>query len=81
MHTLWAVHVMGGNGKELFGDNYADIWAMDRLHFSASSTGRCDQARKMGCVLLLLLLKIVRPHDVVARSRPTTVCTHAFRAK
>ncbi|CAM9494069.1 unnamed protein product [Ectocarpus sp. 6 AP-2014] len=42
MYTLWTVRVDGGNGKELYGDDYADIYAINRLHYKASSPLDCD---------------------------------------
>ncbi|CAN0161250.1 unnamed protein product [Ectocarpus sp. 4 AP-2014] len=42
MFTLWSVRVDGGNGKELYGDDYADIFAINRLHYKAASPKSCD---------------------------------------
>lgn len=42
MYTLWTVRVDGGNGKELYGDDYADIYAINRLHYKAASPQDCD---------------------------------------
>ncbi|CAM9863802.1 unnamed protein product [Pylaiella littoralis] len=42
MYTLWEVKVDGGDGKELYGDNYADIYAMSRLHIMAAMNKSCD---------------------------------------
>ncbi|CAM9655020.1 unnamed protein product [Pylaiella littoralis] len=42
MYQLWAVRVDGGNGKELYGENYADIYAINRLHFKAGCNKTCD---------------------------------------
>eukprot|EP00752_Nemacystus_decipiens_P008279 g7402.t1 len=42
MFQLWAVRVDGGDGKELYGDDYADIYAINRLHFKAASNKTCD---------------------------------------
>ncbi|CAM9212040.1 unnamed protein product [Hapterophycus canaliculatus] len=42
MYTLWTVRVDGGNGKELYGETYADIFAINRLHFKAASPLECD---------------------------------------
>ena len=33
----------GGNGKERFGDDYADIYAINRLHFKAAMKYDCDR--------------------------------------
>ena len=46
MYQLWAVRVDGGNGKELYGEDYADIYAMTRLHFKAATNGTCDHVRR-----------------------------------
>lgn len=32
----------GGNGKERFGDDYADIYAINHLHFKAAMKYDCD---------------------------------------
>lgn len=43
MYTLWAVTMGdGGNGTEIYGDDYADIWAINRLHFKAATPPDCD---------------------------------------
>ncbi|CAM9789553.1 unnamed protein product, partial [Scytosiphon promiscuus] len=42
MYTLWSVHVDGGNGKEIYGEDYADIYAINRLHFKAGMSNDCD---------------------------------------
>lgn len=42
MHQLWVVKVDGGKGKETYGDDYADIWALNRLHYKAATHGTCD---------------------------------------
>lgn len=45
MYTLWSVKVDGGNGRELYGDDYADIFAINRLHYKAASPIDCDHVR------------------------------------
>lgn len=45
MYTLWAVRVNGGNGKEKYGDDYTDIYAINRLHFKAAMNNDCDHVR------------------------------------
>ncbi len=42
MHQLWEAKIDGGNGKELYGDDYADIWAINRIHFKAGMNKDCD---------------------------------------
>lgn len=42
MLKLWTDRVQGGDGKELYGEDYADIWAINRLHFKAASPLFCD---------------------------------------
>lgn len=42
MQKLWTDRVQGGYGKELHGDDYADIWAINRLHYKAASPEPCD---------------------------------------
>ena len=45
MHQLWKVRADDGDGKELYGEDYADIYAISRLHFKAASNGTCDHVR------------------------------------
>ena len=45
MYRIWAVRVDGGNGKELYGEDYADIYAINRLHVKAATNGTCDHVR------------------------------------
>lgn len=45
MAKLWHVRVQDGNGKELYGEDYADIWAINRLHYKAASPLVCDHVR------------------------------------
>lgn len=42
MFELWRVRVQDGDGREIYGDRYSDIWAINRLHFKASSPQFCD---------------------------------------
>lgn len=42
MLVLWEVRVQGGNGREIYGEHYSDIWAINRLHFKAASLRVCD---------------------------------------
>eukprot|EP00752_Nemacystus_decipiens_P005412 g4907.t1 len=42
MFTLWEEPVNGGNGKEMFGNDYADIYAIQRLHFKSAMNNSCD---------------------------------------
>lgn len=46
MYTLWEVPVNGGNGKERYGDDYADIYAIARLHFKAAMSKTCDHVSR-----------------------------------
>lgn len=51
MFKLWSVSVKDGKGKELYGENYADIWGINRLHFmGATGHGECDH---VSCFRLL----------------------------
>lgn len=54
MYQLWAVEVNGGEGKEMYGEDYADIWAMNRLHFKAATQGNCDHVSMFLRVLFLV---------------------------
>lgn len=47
MATLWNVKVMGGNGQEVYGENYQDIWAINRLHFKGGGSSTCDHVRSI----------------------------------
>ena len=42
MFELWAVRVKDGDGREIYGDQYSDIWAINRLHYKAASSKVCD---------------------------------------
>eukprot|EP00904_Undaria_pinnatifida_P007010 jgi/Undpi1/3439/HiC_scaffold_16.g06812.m1 len=42
MFQLWAVRVDGGDGKEIYGKDYADVYAMTRIHFLATTNDTCD---------------------------------------
>lgn len=42
MAQLWTARVDTGNGRDLYGDDFADIWAINRLHFKAASPVDCD---------------------------------------
>lgn len=46
MYALWEVPVNGGNGKERYGDDYADIYAINRLHFKAAMNDDCDHVSR-----------------------------------
>ncbi|CAB1105721.1 unnamed protein product [Ectocarpus sp. CCAP 1310/34] len=43
MYTLRDVRVDTGKGKELYGDDYADIYAILRLHSKAAMSQTCDR--------------------------------------
>lgn len=45
MNVLWTARVDGGDGKELYGEDFADIYAINRLHFKAASPLECDHVR------------------------------------
>lgn len=42
MQKLWTDKVQGGYGKEKYGEDYSDIWAINRLHYKAASPQNCD---------------------------------------
>lgn len=46
MYTLWDVRAKGGNGQEIYGDDYVDIYGINRLHFMASSALECDHVSR-----------------------------------
>ena len=56
MAVLWDVRVQGGEGKELYGKDYADIWAINRLHFTAASTYSCDHVSPCNFLYQLLFI-------------------------
>lgn len=37
---------MGGDGKDMYGESYADVWAINRLHYLAVSPKECDHVSK-----------------------------------
>ena len=45
LFALWDVKA-GEGGKELYGDDYADIWAIQRLHFKAAMNNDCDHVSR-----------------------------------
>ena len=55
MLELWKVRVDGGDGKERYGEGYSDIWAINRLHFKASSPQFCDHVSLMVMPCLALV--------------------------
>ena len=46
MAVLWDVRVQDGEGKQIYGKDYADIWAINRLHFMAASGYSCDHVSR-----------------------------------
>lgn len=55
MATMWRVKVRDGPGKELYGEHYQDIWALNRLHFKAGGERECDHVRAAPITLRLRL--------------------------
>ena len=49
MFKLWAVRVLDGNGREIYGDQYSDIWAINRLHYKGASPQVCDHVSRRCC--------------------------------
>lgn len=45
MYQLWAVRVDTGNGKELYGEDYADVFVINRMHYKAAASSICDHVR------------------------------------
>ena len=45
MFQLWSVRVDGGNGAELYGEDYADVYALSRIHYMATTNDTCDHVR------------------------------------
>lgn len=46
MFTMWEIRADDGNGKELYGEDYADIYGISRLHFLAAMNKTCDHVSK-----------------------------------
>ena len=42
MFQLWSVRVDGGDGKAIYGEDYADVYAMNRVHYMATTNDTCD---------------------------------------
>lgn len=42
MATMWEVRSNGGRGRELFGEEYTDVWGIGSLHFTAAGQAECD---------------------------------------
>ena len=56
MFQLWAVRVDGGDGKELYGEDYADVYAMTQLHYKSTASNTCDHVRsrlKWSCAVYI----------------------------
>ena len=64
MHQLWVVSKE--DGMEMYGDNYIDIWTMNKLHHLSGSGYTCDHVRLFNvryilhCVGLPILEAAVR---------------------
>lgn len=66
MHKLWTAKVDGGNGKEIYGDDYADIWAINRLHFKAGNNKTCDHVS--WCFQFLIVSLLANKSDCLSAS-------------
>ena len=59
MFQLWAVRVDGGDGKERYGEDYADVYAINRVHFKAAANGSCDHvSQRSRCSRCLSRLRV-----------------------
>lgn len=56
MLQLWKVRAQDGDGKELYGEDYADIWAINRLHFKAASPFECDHVSVFFLVFSIVIV-------------------------
>ena len=45
LFQLWAVRVDDGHGKEIYGEDYADIFVINRMHYKAATSSICDHVR------------------------------------
>lgn len=52
MFELWRVRVQGGNGRDIYGAGYSDIWAINRLHYKAASPQYCDHVSLLSLSVL-----------------------------
>lgn len=57
MFQLWAVRVDGGNGRERYGDDYADVYAISRIHYMATTNDTCDHVRLASFSLATLSIR------------------------
>ena len=51
MHQLWVVPL--DDGKEMYGDDYLDIWTINKLHHLSGSGYTCDHVRLFHAVNLI----------------------------
>lgn len=58
MVTLWKVQVKDGEGKELYGEGYQDIWAINRLHFKAGGASTCDHVSWVALSKIIRVLRV-----------------------
>ena len=53
MFQLRSVRMDDGNGEELYGEDYADVYALSRIHYMATTNDTCDHVRlhfrRLGC--------------------------------
>lgn len=45
MFQLWEVRVDDGDGVEIYGEDYVDAYAMNRIHFLGTTNDTCDHVR------------------------------------
>lgn len=54
MFRLWEVRLDdGGYAREVYGEDYVDVYALNRLHFKAASNITCNNVRNPGFRRLL----------------------------
>ena len=47
MFRLWEVRLDDGEyAREMYGEDYVDVYALNRLHFKASTNSTCNNVRK-----------------------------------
>ena len=80
MHQLWRVRADDGDGKELYGEDYADIYAISRLHFKAASNGTCDHVRSRvrNVAHCLQYVKMVCSLPIIRRAVYAIVTAHTW---
>ena len=46
MFQLWKVRLDGGYARELYGEDYVDVYALNQLHYKATGNITCNNVRE-----------------------------------